>query len=238
MTARFLKALTSRLIGLGIPVPETALSRVQEYRQLKRLLERTQVNCVLDVGADEGQSGRLYRSLGFAGPIHSFEPHSGSYAVLEQETAADPTWWAHRCAVGDSRGRATLKVNLEFPEMNSLLEQADSAAEMEAEQVVLDRLDDVIPDIVESIDSPRLMLKIDAEGYDLHVFRGASASLPLIRALQAEVFVAPIYSGGHHYLEALREYERAGFQLDHLAMVSQTSAGDLMCMNCLMSRRE
>lgn len=233
-----LKSLVLRLLRAGVPVPELALSRIQEYRQIQRVLVDQRINCVIDVGANRGQTARVLRSLGYKGPIHSFEPHGASYSVLHRRAKADQMWWTYRMALGEEPASRTLQANLTFPEMNSLLQQRGTTDQLRPEMVEIEALDNLFPELVKHLANPRVFLKIDTEGYDLHVFRGARDSLDRIYALQAELFVAPVFQGAAHYLDVLQEFESAGFKLDHISTVSYTAQADLMCLNCLLTPRE
>ena len=43
------------------------------------IIEREQVDCVIDVGAHEGETGRRLRETGWTGPIVSFEPVAATF---------------------------------------------------------------------------------------------------------------------------------------------------------------
>lgn len=229
-----IKKITFALIRQGAPVPELALSRVQEYAQIKRLLDTLAINCVIDAGANQGQTVTLLRGLGFKGYIYSFEPQSRIYPALERACRQDPKWQGFQVALGEAAGSLQLKVNPHSNEMSSLLKLHRPPPGIVAETVPVIPLDAVFASLIKPIAAPRVFLKIDTEGYDLNVFRGAANALPHILALQAEIFVHPVYQEAPHYLEALQEYEQAGFKLVNLALVSRIESGDMMCLNALL----
>ena len=236
MFLQLLKTVTYALIGWGLPVPELALSRLPEYVRIKRLLDELAINCVIDVGANRGQTVKLFRGLGFKGYIYSFEPQPHVYAALERACRRDRKWQGFQLALGDATGSLPLKVNQESNEMSSLLNLRHPPPEMAEETVQVAPLDSLFPSLMKLIPEPKVFLKIDTEGYDLNVFRGAVQALPHILALQVELFVQPVFEQAPHYLEALAEFEQAGFELDHLSLVSRTEHGELMTMNALMKR--
>jgi FkbM family methyltransferase len=236
MLLQFIKTITYALIGRGLPVPELALSRLPEYARIRRLLDELAINCVIDVGANRGQTVRLFRKLGFKGYIYSFEPQRHMYAALERACRKDPKWQGFQLALGDVTGSLSLKVNPESNEMSSLLNLHQPPPDMAEETVQVVPLDALFPSLMKPIAEPRVFLKIDTEGYDLKVFRGASRALAHIVTLQAELFVQPVFEHAPHYLDALRKFEQAGFELDNLSLVSRTEAGDLMTINALMKR--
>jgi FkbM family methyltransferase len=233
---RWLRSAASSLVGLGLPIPEIALSRLSEYAQLRRLLLSNSIDVALDVGANRGQYGHLLRRLGFQGEIHSFEPQPTAYEVLQRRCCKDPKWHCQPLPLGRRNQSGLLRINSTHPEMTSLLAGDDEYGATREQEVRLRRLDEVMGDLQRREPPPRLLLKLDTEGFDMEVFAGASRLLPLVAVIQTEVFVAPVFYGAPHYLEALADIETAGFELEHIAAVSKTSKGQLMCLNALFSR--
>ena len=64
------------------------------------VFHRYAINCVLDVGANEGQTGAALRRLGYRGRIVSFEPVKRSFEVLAARCALDSDWRCHQIRVG------------------------------------------------------------------------------------------------------------------------------------------
>jgi len=50
---------------------------------LYKLFDLLKINCVLDVGANQGQYAHFLRNLGYKGNIISFEPVTIDYAILQ-----------------------------------------------------------------------------------------------------------------------------------------------------------
>src|SRR5690349_12763044 len=61
-------------------------------RHLRMLLTTLAINCVIDVGAHEGEFYRAVRNAGYTGRIVSFEPFPPSFARLQARAARDPDW--------------------------------------------------------------------------------------------------------------------------------------------------
>src|SRR5919198_1008199 len=59
---------------------------------LMSVFQHAQIDCVLDVGAHEGQYGRLLRSSGYAGHIVSFEPVTANARTLGEHARLDEKW--------------------------------------------------------------------------------------------------------------------------------------------------
>ena len=73
--------------------------------------------------------------------------------------------------------------------------------------------DALFDEVIAGVNSPRLFLKMDTQGYDLEVVRGALGSLPRVLGLLSEIAAEPAYEGMPLYLELLEVYELPGFRL-------------------------
>ena len=125
-------------------------------------------------------------------------------------------------AISDVEGTATLNVN-KRSDMNSLKPIADTtrtafpkAKAMTEEEVATRRLDDVMDEFAGLRDRP-LFLKVDTQGNELEVIRGAAGALDRIVAIQLEMSLVPMYKGESVYLVLLNELDRLGFDL-HLVL--------------------
>ena len=82
----------------------------------------------------------------------------------------------------------------------------------------------VFPVLQERIGFGRPYLKIDTQGFDIEVLRGAGDSLPAVRALQTEASVRRIYKGMPRYTETIRYLDERGLDITGLYPVSWDSA--------------
>jgi hypothetical protein len=69
-----LKSIALAGIRAGLHWPDAQLEVTKEYFFLKQVLDKGEVNCVLDVGANRGQFASILRKIGYGGQIISFEP--------------------------------------------------------------------------------------------------------------------------------------------------------------------
>jgi hypothetical protein len=91
------------------------------------------------------------------------------------------------------------------------------------------RLETVLDELLAAHPGARFFLKMDTQGYDLQVVRGAGRQLDAIRALQTELAARSTYEGMPTLPEALGEQGRLGFavtgifpvarELDHLRVI-------------------
>jgi FkbM family methyltransferase len=157
---------------------------------------------LLDVGSNVGQFGLNMREAGFTGPIISFEPTSAAHARLKQNAAHDANWTvAPRCAVGAKRGTTTINISENsvsssvLPMLNRHAESAPQSKYVSAEVVDVITLDscDLIPK-----DQP-VYIKIDTQGFELEVLKGAKSILARAHGVLTEVSLTPLYEGAPDY---------------------------------------
>ncbi|MFN2468498.1 MAG: FkbM family methyltransferase [Gaiellaceae bacterium] len=212
---------------------------------LRQLLVRLGVNCVVDVGARVGDYGALCRRLGYEGRIVSVEPATDNHRVLSERARGDDGWIVVRAALGSSDEQRALNIAA-FSGLNSFLERndynesliGDAGRTVDQEVVDVRRLDSLLPAWVADVPDPRVFLKIDTQGWDLEVVRGAGGVLPLMPALHVELAVRPIYEGAVTYLDALHELEAAGFALSGLFPGVSDRHARVVELECFMTRTD
>ena len=202
-------------------IPEWKLDSHTFARHLQKLFEHYRIDCVLDVGGNTGQYHDFLRAeIGFDGWIVSFEPVNKYIRHLQQRAAADSRWRIVDCALGAGAGTATINVT-QSPGLNSFLAPSDEklpgfwkGQQSSQENVRVARLDDLLTDLRAQTGFSRPYLKLDTQGFDLEVIKGAQQSLPLMRALQTEASVHAIYSGMPHWKESVATLEALGFRIE------------------------
>lgn len=229
------KALALKAISMGVRPPEPMLDRAIELAHLRDLLSSLFINCVIDVGANIGQFAKELRAIGYRGRIISFEPIASEFQAMRRAFEFDADWKGFQCALGSCETSLTIRVPA-LTVMTSLLDSIGEQKYTREEIVAVKRLDAVLPALVDDMESPKIFLKMDTQGYDMEVFKGAAGCISGICGLQSELSVKPIYRGMPHYIEALAEYEAAGFELYNLSVVSRLEDGGLLEMNCFMRR--
>jgi FkbM family methyltransferase len=200
-----------------ILLPKRVAKYWQEISLLQRLLERLEIDCVIDVGANRGQYRDQLRELvGYRGRIVSVEPLSGLAAHLSTRAALeDPLWEVHACALGATPGTATLNV-MATDVFSSFLQPDASAPFAAANTVVRKEVVEVrtfaalLQDLQQRHGVRRPFLKLDTQGFDLEVLRGGESVLSQLLGLQTEVAIKPLYAGMptvRDTLEALEHYQ-------------------------------
>ncbi|MGH2873953.1 MAG: FkbM family methyltransferase [Solirubrobacteraceae bacterium] len=214
-----------------------------EYRRA-RVLERLEVDLVLDVGANAGQYGVELRGHGYQGTIVSFEPGSAAFAELVSASAADGRWHVRRLALGTRPGSATLNIAANDGKSSSLLAQrgytfgtTSSMGYVGAEEVELTTLDAVAGELIG--DRDRALLKLDVQGFELAVLEGGSGALAQILAIETELALLGLYEDHAGWREVCDRMRDAGFELFALDPgYSDWESGRLVEMDALFVRAE
>lgn len=205
------------------------------------LLSSLGVDCVLDVGAFTGTYGRMLRDFGYSGRIVSFEPASENFDALSCEAAGDSAWEVRRTGVGSAPGTLDLLLTGSAG-CNSFLEpNAFAMSELPrmfcrkgVETVQVTTVDEVFADATRGANA--VFIKVDTQGYDLEVIRGAAASLPQVAAIQVELALQRTYESQPGYLEMLAEIATFGFAPAQLAATYSDSRGRIAECDCVLVR--
>jgi FkbM family methyltransferase len=208
---------------------------------LARVLAALRPDVVLDVGANRGQFVDEVRSVGYTGRIVSFEPTPSIFEELAGRHGGDPQWVGHQFGLGAQDGELTLHLYGEGS-LNSLLLASDfgrdrfrSMANPHGSiQVPIKTLDEVWGELVPD---GRVFLKIDTQGFDMEVIRGASRSMDKVVGILTEVPVNPIYEGMPTMSAVFSHLEDLGFELTGLFPVTRDrSRVRLVEGNCVFVR--
>lgn len=195
----------------------------------------------MDVGANDGLYAASLRDAGYHGRIISFEPQSAEYARLAARAADDPAWETRNVALSAAQGSAVLHL-AGNSSSSSLLEMGDLHAATAPESryvgeevVPIARLDSAIPDT--ALREERGYLKIDVQGSELDVLRGAGDLLDRIDAVEVELSLARLYEGAPLFPEVLAYLESQGFVLLWLEPVfSDPATGRLLQLDGVFAR--
>ncbi len=210
---------------------------------ITNLINRYEIDLILDVGANHGQFGKMLRKEGYKGDIHSFEPVSTTFELLSHICRNDKRWFAHKIAMGETCGQNTVNI-MEASDFSSFLDPNDFGKnefkEMNvthSETVEVETIDTFLTTQIKNHMNRRIFLKMDTQGYDLKVFKGASKTTPFIKCVLSEISLIPIYSGMPHYLSSLKKYEDCGFSITGLYPVNRRKDLSVIEMDCMLINR-
>jgi FkbM family methyltransferase len=218
LSSRRLNAFVKRFLkGRGILLDRYNCITSADLR-LVRMLNANHVDLVLDVGANTGGYATLIREAGYTARILSFEPLSSAHSRLVVEAASDPNWSiAPRMALGAHDGEATINIAGNSAS-SSILHMTDGhrgaapeSAYVGSEAVDVRRLDGIDHPFLIEASSP--FLKIDTQGYESQVLKGAAGMLPMLRGVQLELSLRHLYEGQSLWRDVISSLENSGLEL-------------------------
>ncbi|MBL7998664.1 MAG: FkbM family methyltransferase [Candidatus Kapabacteria bacterium] len=199
----------------GIDFTPYGLYHVSRRRQI--ILDQLGIDCTIDAGANRGQYGGLLRRHGYKGIIHSYEPISSAYKELQKKIQSDPNWFAYHCALGEKKETAVVHVSnnsqsSSLLDMTSAHHDADSTSMFISDETInVVPLDDEFANITSG--AKRIFLKLDVQGMEMSVMRGAENSLKHIPLVQAELSFVELYKGESLFLDFVLYMQERGFRI-------------------------
>ena len=172
------------------------------------------VETVFDVGANTGQFARGLRRAGWVGRIVSFEPLADAHHKLVDCASSDPLWFVPAAMALGSRSARTV-INVAANSVSSsLLDMESRSVAVEPNTkytsiaaIDVGKLDDVIADEW----SGPFALKLDTQGFELEVLRGAERTLPNVRVIATEMSLVSLYKEGAKLADVFAFLENRGF---------------------------
>jgi FkbM family methyltransferase len=214
-----LKTLIHRILrALGWEVQRLRNANV-EYQVLRDVFHYTGVSVLLDVGANVGQYGDLAFAAGFRGTLISFEAIPSVHGQLSKHAKKSGRSWivAPCAALGSEEGTTFINISANsvsssvLPMQKMHLNAAPDSKYIRREPVRIARLDGLTRDLLPAAGT--LLIKVDTQGYEMEVMKGAAGLLQRTAALQLEISLAPLYEGAPTYLEMLSFVNSLGFRL-------------------------
>jgi FkbM family methyltransferase len=215
----------------------------RHFSEVRRanLLASRGISVAVDVGANEGHYALALRRHGYEGRIVSFEPQSGAFTRLAERAERDIRWECSRIALGRASGEAVLNLsaNSSSSSILAMNERHEVAAPESAyvgcEVVSVATLDSLARELFTASD--RCLLKIDVQGLELDVLRGAERSLEQVQVVEVELSLVSLYRGAPllpDVLDYLQTRDFALFGLDPVLL--DPSSGAVLQLDGLFAR--
>ena len=202
-------------------------------------LDKHDYKTVLDVGASRGQFALVARATWPHCRIVCFEPLPAAVAKLKQVFVDDRDVTVRETALGAQAALSTLNISSR-DDSSSLLPIGRQAKEYPGTaaagvlEVPVNRISDYIDD---SCLEP-ILLKIDVQGYELEVLRGAEDKLDRIDSVLCECSFVELYDG-QPLIGAVVSYLSArGFQLDFIATPRRSASGQQLQTDVFFRRSQ
>jgi FkbM family methyltransferase len=180
-----------------------------------RWIERLDIDLIADVGANKGQFVGWMRDRGYAARIISFEPQAEAFKACVQRWGGDPGWQGVHCALGETPGEIEMQLAANsvsssiLPMLQSHVTALPESHIVSSEKVKLSRLDHEVEKRLNG--ETRLFLKIDTQGFEMPVLRGAGALMDRVRLIEVELSLVPLYAGQALLTEVWSNIEAMGF---------------------------
>lgn len=195
---------------------------------LGKLVKEYDIDCVFDVGANDGGFAEMLRSeAGYTGWIISFEPLEKVARALAKKAESDPRWEVMTDALGRSQGEMEFHQmagdvfsSFLMPDTSQPDKYSSSNKVVQSIQMKVNTINHLWPQIRERLGVRRMLLKMDTQGFDLEVFAGADAQLQDIPVLMSELSFVRIYKDSPSYQEALTAFAKAGYAPALLSPIS------------------
>lgn len=212
-----------------------------EAEMLGRFLSEFEIDCVFDVGANAGQYAKRLRAAGYRGAIVSVEPIPALAAALRTAAARDGRWFVEARALDETESDVTFNVMASSQFSSLKRPNHEETTLFEGMNVVVEtltmrteRLEDLFDRYQQQLGFSRPFLKMDTQGNDLSVARGAGNRLFRFVGLQSELAVKRLYERQCDYREALDFYQANGFVLSSLVPNNAGHFPDLIEIDCIM----
>lgn len=231
-----------KTFGLVI-VPDWRAARLDGERHLSKLFKYLNVDCVFDVGANVGQYGRMLRDfVGYKGNIISFEPNKSAFIELKIASQGDKNWHAEQIALGSASGLAEFHAYDQselgsFRHFNTSTHVPRSIIDNKY-TVNVQTIAEYITKAREKYNFQAPFLKLDTQGFDAEVVKGAGISINNFVGLQSEIAFQNIYENSPDYVTSIKLYESLGFVMSRLVPIHEIHFPELVEMDVIMIRSD
>jgi FkbM family methyltransferase len=223
-------------------VKKSQLAPIFEEVHLQRFFEHYTVDCVFDVGANEGQYATMLRQkVGYQNDIISFEPIPAAAGILRQKSRKDTRWYVEQIALDRLAGKATFNV-MEGKKFSSLHTPSQEEVDLfqhtnrVAETITVETatVKHMVDKYKKLLDFKHPFLKLDTQGHDLEVAQGAADVLRSFVGLQSELSIKKIYNGTPDYKTVIDYYVSEGFELSAFVPNNEGHFPRLIEIDCIM----
>lgn len=185
---------------------------------------------VLDIGANVGQFAGSIRKVLPDAQIYAFEPVEECFAALSRNVCEDVLVRCFPYALGSEDGSTKFNKN-DYSQSSSLLPLADAhivefphTAKVSKTEVEVRRLDSIAPTL--DLAEP-LLVKMDVQGFELHVIKGGRETLARADVVITEVAFVELYEGQPSFHDLHKEFSKLGLTFCGVIEQMYSSRNDL-----------
>jgi len=184
----------------------------------RQLMKTYDINLVFDVGANMGQFAEyLRRDIQYQKRIVSFEPLSSAFSALQAHAKGDDLWEVNNYALGDKNEKKNFNISKNLASSSLLnilplcIAAAPEAQYIGKELVEIKTMDSIFNNI--SLGEKNIYLKIDVQGFESKVIKGAENILSYINTIQLEMSLVPLYQNEFLFPEMYALMKDKGYSL-------------------------
>ncbi len=185
------------------------------YDDQRLLFERAGISpqVIVDIGAFQGKITDQYLRAFPQVTVHALEPFPSSHRKLQERFQDEPRVHVHCLAISDESGTAQFYIN-NLPNTNSLLAQEGGRSKdvIDVPTLTFDAF--ASENGIEHID----LVKVDTEGAELKVFKGATTLLAeqRIDMVSTEVRFADKFVGQSAFVDVVNLFNEYGYTLHNV----------------------
>ncbi len=178
----------------GFQISRAKQSEPDEARKWTWLSKFT-INSIVDIGANEGQFAKKILKIFPNAKLHCFEPLQDVFEKLKLNLSNRTDVYFYNVGLGE-RDEEQKIFNNEYSPSSSLLEMSDLhkknfdyAVRVEPKSIQIRKLDNFISDVRPD----RLLIKVDVQGYEMHVINGGGKMIALADIIIIETSFQQLY---------------------------------------------
>jgi len=191
-----------------------SLASFEVVSNLKKMVPN--LNYIIDVGANSGQFSKVANAFYPDAKIDAFEPLPDLFPKMAKKFTVNKNITVHNLALGNENGQIKFNQN-DYGHISSILEinsenihypkQSNSIPQIDVEIKTLDSFlsDKELPSLT--------LLKLDVQGYELEVLKGASGSIKKIDYVIIEANLEQLYTNQPSFTEMNNYLNNIGFEL-------------------------
>ncbi len=163
-------------------------------------LKAHDIDTIIDIGANIGQTHDNLRKWGFEGHIISVEPLPSLQDLLQGKAKKDPNWTVlPPLALGESNKDIEINIS-ESSDMSSILPASDEllkalpkANAIETATIPMKTLDTLYDEL--QLENKNVFIKMDTQGYEMNILQHGLKALEKSVGLRLEMSLFEIYEG-------------------------------------------
>lgn len=215
--------------------------RYDHYRELnKRWITSAGIKTVLDVGANVGDFAKLARAVLPDTTIYSLEPLPDCFDVMKNALPGDTRFFPINIAAGSREDTLQFFRSHHTPSSSFLqMEDAHKTAFPESKEgqstvpldVKVNTLDNIFSD---KVLEKNILLKIDVQGFELEVIKGATTVLSLCSIVIIEMSFVKLYKNLPLFHDVYSAMYAHGFKFrGNLAQMLHPQTGEVVQVDAL-----